>query len=140
MVKSLKLSKDFPCCLDRLSRKSLNRESDRAKMMCNGQNAGVDDQKCQLVTLQIGIIVTSIVNDNMVNKAKFANLKGLHEDDLTVLIFLQSGVVKPRLTYPMKRMRFGQALIWLRRQATIAPTTAEQCQQTAFVPLDPSGT
>ncbi|OAE22037.1 hypothetical protein AXG93_3719s1160 [Marchantia polymorpha subsp. ruderalis] len=65
--------------------------------------------------LLIGIVITSIGSDDVVNKAmcKFANLEGSPEDDIIVLVFLRGGVVKPRLCCSMKRARFSQALIWL---------------------------
>jgi hypothetical protein len=71
--------------------------------------------------------------------AAFA-VEGSPEDDIAVLVFLRGGAVKPSLSCPMERACFEQALIWLRRRATAAPTTFEQFLQTTFAALDPSGT
>ncbi|CAK9257769.1 unnamed protein product [Sphagnum jensenii] len=71
--------------------------------------------------------------------AAFA-VEGSPENDVAILVFLQGGAVKPRLSCPMERARFEQALIWLQRQAAAAPTTSEQFLQTTFAALDPSGT
>ncbi|CAK9237740.1 unnamed protein product [Sphagnum troendelagicum] len=67
-------------------------------------------------------------------------VEGSPEDDVAVLVFLRGGAVKPRLSCPMERARFEQALIWLRRRAVAASTTVEQFLQTTFAALDPSGT
>ncbi|CAK9279068.1 unnamed protein product [Sphagnum jensenii] len=72
--------------------------------------------------------------------AQSVTVEGSPEDDVAVLVFLRGGAVKPRLSCPMELARFEQALIWLRRRAAAAPTTAEQFLQTAFAALDPSGT
>jgi hypothetical protein len=67
-------------------------------------------------------------------------VEGSPEDDVTILVFLRGGAVKPRLSCPMERARFEQALIWLQRRAVAALTTSEQFLQTTFAALDPFGT
>ncbi len=67
-------------------------------------------------------------------------VEGSPKDDVVVLVFLRGGAVNPRLSWPMEQARFEQTLIWLRRQAAAAPTTAEQFLQTTFAALDPSRT
>jgi hypothetical protein len=57
-------------------------------------------------------------------------VEGSPEDDVAVLVFLRGGAVKPRLSCPMERACFEQALIWLRRRVAAAPTTSEQFLQT----------
>jgi hypothetical protein len=67
-------------------------------------------------------------------------VEGSPEDDVAILVFLRGGTMKHRLSCPMERACFEQALIWLQKQVAAAPTTSEQFLQTTFATLDPSGT